>query len=425
MRKAASALQRSVLVWVIVAAGLLPACSNSGSTSAGSGGVIGSGGVSPIDGTGGSSPTTTPGRGGDVGTGSGGTIGTGGQGTGGAAGGSQPGSGGSAGVSQPDGGGLASGGVTATGGRIGSGGRSGGGSTGTQGTGGTTAPIDGGATGLGGDAGGRTSTTVGAGGSGAGGSATGGGNGSSGAVPSAGCGKTPPASGRATISVSGTSREYILKVPDGYDPNHPYRLIFGFHGAQYDANWVATGKPTSGTGVTLSGPWFGIESEANGSAIFVAPEKASGSQDVAFVDAMVAQFKSQLCIDESRIFAVGFSMGAMMTITLGCNRSDVFRGIGPMSGQISGSCPTGNHIAYWASHGTNDPTINIKQGEAARDAFVTRNHCSSQTSSPDENNCVTYQGCDAGYPVVWCTFDGVHEPPSFSGPEIWKFLAPL
>jgi polyhydroxybutyrate depolymerase len=175
----------------------------------------------------------------------------------------------------------------------------------------------------------------------------------------------------------------------------------------------------------LTGPFFGLESEAKGSTIFVAPQNASGSTDLAFVDAMLAQFKSQLCIDENRVFAAGFSMGAMMTITIGCNRSDVFRGIAPMSGQIQGSCPSGNHIAYWASHGTNDPTIPIAQGQASRDEFAKRNHCGTQTSSPDENNCVTYQGCDAGYPVVWCTFDGVHEPAPFAGPAIWKFLAPL
>lgn len=246
-----------------------------------------------------------------------------------------------------------------------------------------------------------------------------GGSGSSAPVPSAGCGKTPPASGRATLDVSGTQREYILKVPDGYDPNHPYRLIFGFHGAQYNDDWVADG------GAPLTGPFFGLESEANGGAIFVAPQ-ASGtfsSQDLPFVDAMVAQFEAQLCVDKSRVYSVGFSMGAIMTITLACNRSDVFRAVAPMSGELPTPCPTGTHIAYWASHGSNDTTISPTLGQAARDEFVKRNHCGSQTSSPDANNCVTYQGCDAGYPVVWCTFSGKHEPAPFAGPAIWQFLS--
>lgn len=249
-----------------------------------------------------------------------------------------------------------------------------------------------------------------------------GGEGGAPAVPSAGCGKTPLASGRATVDVAGTSREYILKVPDGYDPSHPYRLIFGFHGAKYDDTWVADG------GAPLTGPFFGLESEAKGGAIFVAPQAGSGgfsSQDLSFVDAMVAKFESQLCIDKSRIFSVGFSMGAIMTIHIACNRSDVFRAVAPMSGQLPSPCPAGKAIAYWASHGTSDSTISPPQGQAARDEFVKRNHCTSQTSSPDANNCVTYQGCDPGYPVAWCTFNGQHEPPPFAGPAIWRFLAPL
>jgi polyhydroxybutyrate depolymerase len=254
------------------------------------------------------------------------------------------------------------------------------------------------------------------------GGASGGSSGTSAAQPSAGCGKTPPASGRATIDISGISREYILKIPDGYDANHPYRLIFGFHGAKYDDNWVADG------GAPLTGPYFGVESEAKGSAIFVAPQAQSGgfsSQDLPFVDAMVAQFEAQLCIDKSRIFSIGFSMGAIMTLNIGCNRGDVFRAIAPMSGSLPSPCPAGKHVAYWASHGTSDTTISPAQGQAARDEFVKRNHCGTQTPSPDTNNCVTYQACDQGYPVVWCTFSGVHEPAPFAGPEIWQFLAPL
>jgi len=407
MRKAETAVQRILLACAI--AGLALACGKSG-TSAGTGGAVGSGGGGEIgtEATGGTA--TMPGSGGSVvddAAATGGSTGNGGRQTGG--GGSLQGSGGSAGSSRADASPSASGGVA-------SGGRSGGGGTGTQSSGGiqagggATTSARGGAAGSG--VGGKTSAAGGA-------SGGGGTSGTSDAKPSAGCGKTPPASGRANITVSGTSREYILKLPDGYDANHPYRLIFGFHGAQYDDNWVADG------GAPLTGPFFGLESEAKGSAIFVAPQKASGSGDLAFVDAMVTQFKSQLCIDENRVFAAGFSMGAMMTITIGCSRSDTFRAIAPMSGQIQGSCGSGSHIAYWASHGTNDPTINISNGQAARDEFVKRNHCGTQTSSPDENNCATYQGCDAGYPVVWCTFDGVHEPAPFAGPAIWKFLAPL
>ena len=57
----------------------------------------------------------------------------------------------------------------------------------------------------------------------------------------AGCGKAPTlASGTRTIQSSGQSRTFILRIPDGYDRNHPYRLIFGFHWLNGSANDVTS-----------------------------------------------------------------------------------------------------------------------------------------------------------------------------------------
>ncbi|MEV6181017.1 hypothetical protein [Streptomyces sp. NPDC052015] len=50
-----------------------------------------------------------------------------------------------------------------------------------------------------------------------------------------------------TIQSSGKNRTFILKIPDGYDRNRPYRLIFGFHWWGGTSTDVATGR-TVGTG---------------------------------------------------------------------------------------------------------------------------------------------------------------------------------
>src|SRR5690349_4934834 len=62
----------------------------------------------------------------------------------------------------------------------------------------------------------------------------------------AGCGQAPTlASGTHTIQSGGQSRSYILRVPDGYDSSHGYRLVFGFHWNGGTANDVDSGS-TSG-----------------------------------------------------------------------------------------------------------------------------------------------------------------------------------
>src|SRR4051794_14156592 len=72
----------------------------------------------------------------------------------------------------------------------------------------------------------------------------------------AGCGKAPTlTSGTRTISSGGQNRTYILRVPDNYDRNKPYKLIFGFH-------WL------NGTAANVaSGGYYGLQGLSNNSAI--------------------------------------------------------------------------------------------------------------------------------------------------------------
>src|SRR3954462_3744471 len=64
------------------------------------------------------------------------------------------------------------------------------------------------------------------------------------AALTAGCGKAPAlTSGTRSISSGGQSRPFILRVPDNYDRNRPYTLMFAFHWLNGTANDVATGGP--------------------------------------------------------------------------------------------------------------------------------------------------------------------------------------
>jgi polyhydroxybutyrate depolymerase len=314
------------------------------------------------------------------------------------------------------------------------------GTAGTQTSGNGGSPSNGGASGAapGGSAGEAGESTAGNGalsGAGNGGSDSGsaGSSGSAGAagttndaVASPGCGAENAASGTFTVDVDGTEREYILKLPDAYDPEHPYPLVFGWHGRMYDAEWVANGEPP------LTGPYFGIESEAAGRAIFVAPQALDtgwsdqNGRDLAFAMAMVARFEAELCLDRSRIFSTGFSFGAIMTLVLGCAEGDVFRAIAPMSGSLSNGCPAADRpVAYWSSHGADDTTVTPAQGEAARDEFLARNHCDATSTETTPEGCLSYDGCDPGYPVTFCTFEGAHVPAPFAGTAIWSFFSQL
>ena len=151
----------------------------------------------------------------------------------------------------------------------------------------------------------------------------------------------------------------------------------------------------------------------------------TNGEDIAFVKVMLADVEGKYCVDTSRIFSVGFSYGGMMSFAIGCEMSDTFRAIAPMSGSLYAdfNCKgTGPHIAMWGSHGLSDNVVPIADGRSARDKILQQNHCGTTTTAVSPSPCVTYDGCDSGYPSTWCEFDGTHQPPSFAPDAIAAFF---
>ena len=395
-----------------------------GGSGPGTGGTAETGGATAQGGTVGSGGTT--GAGGQTGTG--GTSATGGR----TASGGQTATGGASST----GGVVATGGASATGGSTATGGASSTATGGASSTGGSTSAGgrtgSGGATSSGGTAGrdagpDLTSSTGGAGTGGQSGSGGGGGGSTSAPVPSAGCGKTPTlASGSRTISSGGSSRSFMLRIPANYDNNHPYPLVFAFHWNGGTMNDI-DGGGSSG----YSWSYYGLREQADNSTnakmIFVAPQgngngwANSGGQDLTLVDDMLKQLEGDLCVDTTRIFAMGFSYGGGMSYAIACARATVFRAVAVYSGAQLSGCTGGNDpIAYIGIHGVSDGTCNISGGRSLRDKFVKNNTCTAQnppepSAGSGKHTCTSYAGCSSGHPVRWCAFDGGHTPGNVDG----------
>jgi polyhydroxybutyrate depolymerase len=274
-----------------------------------------------------------------------------------------------------------------------------------------------------------TGGSAGRGGSaGTGGTSGTGGSAGTGAA-SSGCGaSTWPASGSYTINVNGTSRSYVVTIPDPYSPQRPYRLIFAWHGAGGTAQQIASSR------------FYGLLPRAAGSAIFVAGQGLdagqgaanwanTGGRDIAFARALVDSLRKSYCIDDGRIFSTGMSAGGFMSNLVGCALGDVVRAIAPMSGAgpspwLSTSTCRGQ-VAAWLSHGNTDTIVQFQMGVSSRDYWRSANHCTTQGTSDPATGCIAYSGCDAGHPVTWCEFTGGHTIPSFASEAIWNFFAPL
>lgn len=212
-----------------------------------------------------------------------------------------------------------------------------------------------------------------------------------------------------------------------------------FHWRGGNANQVASG----GNGGSTEEPFYGLWDLANNSTIFVAPEGIdagwpnSGGRDLRFADAVREQIQNEFCIDNTRIFATGFSYGAGMSNALACARADIFRGVALYAGAQLSGCDGGTApIAYFGVHGVSDSVLGFSQGTALRDRFARNNGCNA-TNPPQPANgsgshiCTSYQGCDEGYPVRWCAHSGDHNPTekdsgqsrSWVPGEAWQFIS--
>ncbi|WP_062433542.1 cellulose binding domain-containing protein [Herbidospora daliensis] len=231
----------------------------------------------------------------------------------------------------------------------------------------------------------------------------------------AGCGKAPTlVNGTNTIQSGGKTRSYIVRIPDNYDRNRAYRIVFGFHWWGGTATDVATGQTVQRDVWS----YYGLLRLSNNSTIFVAPQGIgngwanSGGEDLVFVDDMLRRIESDLCVETTQRFAVGFSYGGAMSFALACARPNIFRAVAVQSspGTLSGCSGGTQPVAYLGVHGIGD---NIASGRSLRNRFVTNNGCTAQ--NPPEpsagsltHRVTTYSGCRSGYPVVWAAFDGGH-----------------
>jgi polyhydroxybutyrate depolymerase len=231
------------------------------------------------------------------------------------------------------------------------------------------------------------------------------------------CGTLPE--GPASLTVGAVTREYTLRLPAGYPGSRAWPLVLALH-------------PNGGAGVAY---WDGDERPLRAllrdEAILVLPVARGGAgnwdwrgdlpADLAYFDAVLDRLVRGLCIDRTRIFAMGFSGGGSFAGVLGCARRDI-RAIA-----------TGGAVTYFdpaTCAGTPAAWITIGAGElipareAFRDFWRTRAGCQAETVAVAPAGCQAYR-CAPATPVVYCPHPGGHEWPTFGTAAAWELFSRL
>ena len=218
------------------------------------------------------------------------------------------------------------------------------------------------------------------------------------------------------MNVNGKNRQYIVRLPDNYNSNTAYRLVFTFHALGGDHRQIANGG-----GGTLA--YYGLPPLMTGSnaAIFVSPNGLnqgwanSGGEDVTFIEQMVSTIENALCVEQSLRFATGFSYGGAISYAWACARPDAVRAVSIISSAVLSGCSGGTGaVAYYGQHGTSDSVLAVSMGRQMRDRFVQNNGCTPLNPEPQPNGGrsvkTQYSNCRPGKPMTWVIHNGDHNP---------------
>lgn len=229
----------------------------------------------------------------------------------------------------------------------------------------------------------------------------------------------------------GQKRTYHLHVPTQYDPSRGTSLVLAFHGLSDKAasfmKYTDIEREADAQNVVVLLPQgLGVVPGWNAGNCCGEPQ-LFGIDDVGFARDLIQHAKSELCIDDRRIFALGFSNGAMFTHRLGCELSTLIAAIGPVSGPtMVKECRPEKPVAVLSFHGTADSIVGYDGGGTGtfpkiRDVFAdwaARDRCTDApqtTFKQGDVTCLSHQKCAEGTEDSLCTIDkGQHTWPGSS-----------
>lgn len=243
---------------------------------------------------------------------------------------------------------------------------------------------------------------------------------SSGASPGCSAGTVTPGDQTVSVDVAGTMRSFILHIPSSYTGDSPTPFIIDFHplggsgGQEQQASGYQNIADQEGFPIAFPN---GIDSAWN-----VGPccTNSRDVDDVGFALAIVDYVATSACIDEKRVYSVGFSMGGGMSHYLACNAADTFAAVAPAAFDLlvpeEQPCSPARPISSLTFRGTQDTTspFNGGPGPSGRatfrgayggfEAWQELNGCNDVNTV--DGDCTIYTECDAGVEVGLCVAQG-------------------
>ncbi len=216
-----------------------------------------------------------------------------------------------------------------------------------------------------------------------------------------------------TLEHNGETREYILYVPEIYDDSNSVPLLFNFHGFGGTANsqmdWADMRSLADEHNFILVYPQGALLNDSSHwNSGHIGGDNKSTTDDFGFMMSLIDHLSDDYNIDDTRIYAAGYSNGGFLSYSLACYYSDRFAAIASVSSTMlndfEGDCSPNRPVPVINLNGTADTTVPYEGGTTGFQSipdvleyWVNVNNITSEpiTNSVDDNGTTverTYYG---------------------------------
>jgi polyhydroxybutyrate depolymerase len=165
-----------------------------------------------------------------------------------------------------------------------------------------------------------------------------------------------PTNGPFTFTTTGGDRTGLLSLPADHDDTTPVPLIVDLHGhgssgTRHESDSQLGARGADRGFVVLTPDALGSPSRWN------FDRRTDGPDDYAFIDALVASYESELCIDPQRVYVVGSSNGAAFAGLLLCEGRRPFAAVAMVIATVIPGCLDVDPTPALTIRGTADTTV--------------------------------------------------------------------
>lgn len=160
-----------------------------------------------------------------------------------------------------------------------------------------------------------------------------------------------------TLLHAGDNREYILYIPAAYDGSTEVPLLLNFHG--FSMTKEAQMAESDMRALAEANNFILVYPEGKPLILGALPRwnANQSSEDLGFVESLISKLSLEHKIDTKRVYAVGYSNGAMLSYALACYNDNLIAAVAAMSGtqlNVSSGCAPSHPTSVISIHSTTD-----------------------------------------------------------------------